>query len=247
MTLQEAEKKLCQSLNIDYDNAIAGFNDLYFNADFSDPFLDYIQTGILKAWDYKPWPFSRAAKTLTAPTPTLQYYDYPDDVVGGSISLAIVGGKEYKKLIYEDFLRTLQLKSTSRERIWTEYQNFIFINQNAYSAGDEIDFYGKKKAPEVANSGDLLPFSPSTDSEEYSGNAAIVQLAKAEVMESEKKKMPAQAQQERAEAYQTLDIIWKPFADFLQTQQSQFRPMFNVPDLFGTYGVRDRGNFENYF
>src|SRR5262249_54331481 len=144
-----------------------------------------------------------------------------------------VGGKEYKKIIDEDYYKFFEDYPDATDRIWTEIETFIFINQNAYTIGDELDLFGKKYPAAPSADGDLLPFSPTTDNYEHSGNEAIVQFAYAEALDSEKLKNPAQAEVERKKGYQTLDILWKPFADQRALLQSKGRSMFNTPDFFG--------------
>jgi hypothetical protein len=228
MQLLAAKQHLARKLNISYSD-IAN-NDLWSDTDLGV----LIQLGLTRAWDYKPWPFTRDPKTATTLV-NQDYYDYPTDIMVGSISLCIVGGKEYKKLLIEDYLRWFQCNPNDTSRYWSETQTFIFINKNAYSQGvDSFDLYGKKIAPILSNATDLLPFSPQTDTESYSGNEAIIQLAYSEALDSEKKKNPEAAELERKKAYQTLDILWKPFADMKANLQAQ-RPLFNTPNLFPNY------------
>src|ERR1039457_1788856 len=98
MQFSEAKYALARKLDINYDD-IAN-NGLFTDADLAG----YIQAGLIRAWDYKPWPFTQAVKTATTIANT-DYYDYPGDVMSGSIYLVKVGGKEYKKLLIEDYLR----------------------------------------------------------------------------------------------------------------------------------------------
>jgi len=100
MTLQTAEQELCRKLNITYSDLTAGNLDLFSQADLDA----WINLGVLRAWDYRPWPFSQTAKTTTTSTNT-DYYDTPQDVVEGSAFLLKVAGKEYKKLLLEDYLK----------------------------------------------------------------------------------------------------------------------------------------------
>ena len=228
MNLLEAKQALARKLDIDYSD-IAN-NGLFTDADLAG----YIQAGLIRAWDYKPWPFTQSVKTATTIANT-DYYDYPQDVMNGSIYLLRAGGKEYKKLLIEDYLRWFGINPNDQTRYWSETQTYIFINKNAYAQGVDIfDLYGKAIAPHLSNTTDLLPFSPITDNQEYSGNEAIIQLAYSEAMDSEKKKNPQAAEVERKKAYDTLQLLWKPFADskaFLQPQ----RPLFNAPNYFPDY------------
>ena len=155
--------------------------------------------------------------------------------MNGSIYLLKAGGKEYKKLLIEDYLRWFEHNATDTTRYWSENQLYIFINKNAYAQGvDTFDLYGKALAPHLSATTDLLPFSPTTDNSEYSGNEVIIQLAYSEAMDSEKKKNPQAAEVERKKAYDTLQLLWKPFADSKAYLQPQ-RPLFNTPNYFPDY------------
>jgi hypothetical protein len=152
--------------------------------------------------------------------------------MNGSIYLARVGGKEYRKLLMEDYLKWLEDFPTATDRIWSEQETFLFINKNAYSVNDTLDLYGKKMAPQLSASGDILPFSPITDNQEHSGNNAIVLLAQAWALESEKKNKPDVAVGVRTQALGILKSLWKPYAQSKSYLQSKGRPMFELPDMF---------------
>lgn len=229
MTKLEAKKATCRLLNIEYSD-IAN-NDLFSSEDLDD----YLDTGISRAWNYKPWDFSEGAKTATLSSDdiTKGYVDYPIEMMSGGAFLLVVNGQEFEdKLVYRDFRRQLQDDSNSQDQIWAEYKRFIFINMNATSAGQSFDVYGKLNAPKLSSDSDLLPFSPDTDDQEDSGNKAIVRFAYADALSSEKKKNSQQAEVEEKKAFSMLDIVWKPFAQ-LQANQQIARPMLNVPDYFG--------------
>jgi len=224
LTFQEAKQQLSLKLDINY-------SDIANNGLFADADLGLlINSAIQDAWDYKPWPFTQKAKTAT--TLSTPYYDYPQDLMLGSAYLVEVTGNEYKKIQYEDYAKWFKDNPTATDRIWSEWESFIFINQNAYTVGDTLDIYGKKIAPQMANPTDLLPFTPISDSYEYSGNNAIVGLAFSEALASDKKNNPQQSVIEAKKAYNTLDLLWKPFADQKATLQSKNRPMFTPPDFY---------------
>ena len=226
MQFVEAKQALATKLDIDYTNIAT--NGLFSDTDLGT----FIQDAVLRSWDYKPWDFAQASKTGNTPTSTLAYYDYPQDVMTGSIYFLRVAGNTYRKLSFQSYLRWFEQNPQSKDYIWAEQNGEMFINQNAYNGGDMLDMYGKKMPPHLANSTDLLPFSPVTDNQEHSGNSAIVQLAYGLALSSEKKKNPQQGALEMKEAYSTLDIIWKPFEDQKTTQQQRNIPYFNVPDMF---------------
>lgn len=237
MTNQEAKQALAKKLNIDY-------SDIANNDMFSEDDLQvWTNFGVLKAWDYKPWDFTRGAKTLSlsAGNITNGYIDYPTDFLLGSVYYMEIGGKEYKKIRYEDFRKFLINYSGDNEKLCAEYNKHILFNPSGegVAAGAAIDIYGKLKPVALSATSDLLPFSDAgVDNYEYSGNQAIVLLAYAEALGSEKKKNPAQAAVEEKRAYTILDILWKPFAENAALDQSKDRPLFDVPDFFGKGGGR---------
>lgn len=242
MTRAEAKQHLARKLNISLTD-IAN-NDLFTEADLDA----FIQLGVIKSWDYKPWDFSEGSKTATTVSDMLTagYADYPTDFQSGSIYLLKINGYEYKKVLFQDYLKFQEDNPDSTERIWSEQKRFVFINPNAYTAGQTLDLYGKLMPPILDEDSDLLPFSPDSDNYEHSGNEAIVLLAHSEALASEKKKNPQQAEIERGKAYQLLDLLWKPFSDARSLLQNKNRPFMNVPDFFaGSGGSQDTGNF-NY-
>lgn len=122
------------------------------------------------------------------------------------------------------------------DAIWAEYKRNIFINKNAYSIGSEINVWGKFRATVLSGANDPLPFSPDTDTQENSGNKAIVRLAYAEVLNSEKKKNPNQGMLEEKRALDMLAALWAPMGQRRSFEQNKDRPFFNVPDLFPRRG-----------
>jgi hypothetical protein len=236
MTFSEAKQHLCnRKLNGDYSDI--SNNDLFTDTDLGE----WIKLAVIKAWDYKPWDFTEGSKEgITTNT----YLDYPQDIQSGSIYLLRVNGEEYKKVLFQDYLKYLEDYSTATARIWSEQKRFIFINTNAYTAGEPFDLFGKLMPPVLSGANDLLPFSPDTDNYEHSGNEAIVLLGYAEALASEKFKNPAQSEIERGKAYQLLDLIWKPFEEAHSLLQSKNRPFFNVPNYFGNNAQNSIGNFD---
>lgn len=240
MTYLEAQAALARKLDIDISDI--SNNGLFSLADLKE----WIDFGITRAWDYKRWDFSEGGKTITITAGMIAdgYIDYPTDFQMGTIKLARFGGKEWKKLKYQDLTKHLEDYPTSDKKYWAEYKRFIFFNTNAVSAGNTADFYGKLKAPHLSADADLLPFSEDVDNQEYSGNQAIVLLAYAEALGSDKKKNPSQGRVEEKRGFEILDLLWKPFEEDLAMEQNM-RPAFNVPNFFGpTQGEDMRGKFD---
>lgn len=235
MTYLEAQQALCRMLNIDYSDL--SNNDLISLTDIKD----WIQVGIKRAWDYKRWDFSEGAKTITIVSGdvTNGYIDYPTDFQSNSIFMLLSSAEEdpFEKKKYRDYMVWRKKNSDSDDLFYSEYKRYIFINPNAIAVGNVLDIYGKLKAPTPSNDNDLMPFSPDSDDQEYSGNHAIVLLAYAEALNSEKKKNPNQARIEEKRAFETLDMLWRPFAEDEALAQSEDNPMFDTPDYFAGSGI----------
>ncbi len=240
MTFSEAKQALARKLNIDYTD-IAN-NDLFSDTDLGD----WINFGLLRAWDYKRWNFTEGAKTkiLSAGEITNGYIDSPTDFMLGSIYLARINGKEWGKKDYSDYLKWFEDNPGDTSKFWSQLRTFIFFNNLAAAAGQTLDLYGKSKATQMVNTTDLLPFSQDTDNEEYSGNNAIVLLAYAEALSSEKKNNPNQGMIEEKRAFFILDLLWKPFEENKSIAQSVNRPFLDVPDFFGK-GGQNTGKFSS--
>lgn len=238
MTFLEAKQHLARKLNIDY--ADIANNDLFDDTDLEI----YIQLGIQKAWDYKPWDFTEGSKTATMVQDIIDagYVDYPNDFQSGSVYLLKIAGKEYKKLLFQDYLKFFEDYPEARDRYFSEQNRFLFINPFSFSVGETFDVYGKLMPPIVVDDTDLLPFSPDSDNYEHSGNEAIVLFAYSEALASEKLKNQSGATTEREKAYQILNVLWKPFEEARSLLQSKNRPFFQVPDFFGN-NRQSSGNF----
>ena len=235
MILTEAKEELSRKLDISY-------TDIANNGLFTDTDLaEWLWQAILRVWDHKPWDFTEGAKSVA--TENTEYYDYPNDFMLGSIFQLMIGGKTYRKMQFRDYLLFKETNPTANDKVYAEYNGFVFVNQNSYTIGDTMDLFGKLKATKLTGGSELLPFGQATDDNEHSGNEAIVTLAYALALDSEKKKNPAQAQVEEKKAYFILDTLWKPFADSRSWQQTDIQ-MFDVPDMFGRAGnANNIGNF----
>lgn len=240
MTLLDAKKALCRKLDIDYDD-IAN-NDLFTDEDLKE----YINTACYRAWDYRLWDWAEHSKTATLLSGDITngYISYPDDIQPSSIFYLSVDGKEFKKKNFQGFKRYFENNSTATDKFWAEFKRLIFLNANAISVGQVVDIYGKKNFVELSATTDLLPFSPDTDAQQYSGNEAIITLAYAMALSSEKKKNPSQAQIEEKRAFDTLAILAKQLEDGRASEHPQDSPMFDVPNFFGkSNGSTNQGRF----
>ena len=211
MTLLEAKQELCRKLNISLENIESDTEDLFDEEDLQS----WINLSVMEAWDYADWIFKEKAYTSTT-VASQEDYDYPDDFISDSIYLLRVADtnaklKTYKKIRYLDYMKYREENDTGKEKLWSDHRRFFFINPKAWdsAASRSIELWGKMRADNLVDSTASLPFSPDSDNEENSGNQAIVQLAFAKALASEKKKQPQRAQAERSEALQKLEIIAK--------------------------------------
>ena len=224
MTNLEGKQALARKLNIDY--ADIANNDQFSDADLQE----WLQAGLFKAWDHALWDFCEEIFTGTISGSSIAY---PHNATSGSVFLMRIGGKEFKKIKYQDLLKLLEDNPVATDRRWSEFKRTIYVNTNAFTAGAAYQLFGKGMAPKLTADGDLLPFSPDTDDKEHSGNNAIVDLAYAEALESKKLNDSAGAELQREKAFGTLNVLWSTFAESRATEQTQGRPMFDVPDFFG--------------
>ena len=237
MLLSEAEQALARQLNTSIADIIAGSNQLFTQADIDG----YINNGVKRAWDYKPWTFTEKTYkfTLTSLMISAGYIDYPNTFEDESafrfeVPALTAGAAEFEKKIFADYQKWFADYPTDTLTIWTEHERFIFFNPLAVSAGQEADISGKLRAPTLSNASDLLPFSPTTDNQENSGNSAIILFAYAEALASDKKNNPAAAKDQEARALNLLDTVWKPIGERRAQKNSQNRPFFNTSDMFNS-------------
>lgn len=224
----EAKKAVCRKLNISWDDI--GNNGLFTAEDIQD----YVNAGAIQAYDYRMWDFAEHSKTgtLLSGDITNGFVDYPNDIMPSSIYYLTIDGKEYDKKTFSSYTKYFENNATAEDKFWSEFKRMIFFNANACSAGQVIDIYGKRAFRQLSGDSDLLPFSPDTDNEEYSGNQAIVLLAYAEALSSDKKKNSGQAKTEIERAMMILDRLAGQMEVGRASEQVKDRPMFDVPDMF---------------
>jgi hypothetical protein len=243
MTKAEGKQALARKLNIDY--SLIAQNDLFSDADLGAA----VQIGAFLAWNYRLWEFSLDALTVTldADDLTRGYIGYPNTYEDKSAYLLEVNDEEWKKKKFPDYRLYFANNPDAEDEFWADFQRKVFLNANALTAGDEVTIYGKLRAPTLDDDTDLLPFSPENDGDENSGNDAIIEFAYADILSSNKKNKPGEAEAATKKAYRILDTLWDPMAERDSVEQHHDRPFFaNVPDFFRGNNGRSTsiGNFE---
>lgn len=238
MTFLEAKQALARKLGIDY-STIAN-NDVFSESDLGA----YINTACYMAWDLEFWDFTEHTKTATLDATSISngYVNYPPEFAPSSIFYLSIGGEEYKKISIQGYRRFFEQNASATDKYWAEHKRLIFFNTNVAESGDTIDVYGKLNFVELSADADLLPFSPDTDAQQFSGNDAIVILAYAQALSSEKKKDPNQGAVEEKRAYGILQLLSNQLKAGRATEQPKNTPMFKVPDYFARRGGSTNGS-----
>lgn len=245
MQFSEAKTYLCNKLNTSLSDITAGSNNLFALQDITD----YINLGLKRAWDYKPWTFTEKTYKVTDISALLAngYMDYPDTFEDMSAyRLLVEDFAEFEKRDFADYQRWFTDYPNDTSKIWAENERFIFVNATALSPGQVIDITGKLRSTALVSDSDLLPFSPSVDGDENSGNMAIVLLGYADALASEKKQDPNGAKLNEQNAFSILDAIWKPMGERKAKQQPQHRSFFTGRDYFPNHRggwTQNTGNF----
>ena len=238
MDFQEAKTELSRRLNISYDEIRAGTNDLYNWGDMDS----WTNLAIHRAWDFYDWAFTdKTYTTDTVAATTAEYYDYPNDFVSDSIKMLAVEDsdgnmKTYEPVNFQDYrkFRMEDTTSTDKEKLWASSQRFYFVNPYAFdnTAGRTIEIVGKMRCDSLTASTDLLPFSPDTDNEESGGNIAVVKLAYATALSSEKMQKYQQAIVEEKQAFEILEMLANREKQLEAKYRLRNRPQWNVPRMF---------------
>ena len=228
MTFLEAKQALARKLDIDY--ADIANNDVFSDTDLGG----YINTACYMAWDVTSWDFAEHSKTATLLSGDITngYVAYPNDIQPSSIYYLTIGGKEYHKKLFNGYKRYFETNPTAQDKYWTEHKRLIFFNTNIAQAGQAIDIYGKRNFQELSADADLLPFSPDTDAQSFSGNDGVVILAYAQALSSEKKMNATQGAVEEKRAYGIFSVLKGQLEEGRASEQPKDTPMFDVPDFF---------------
>src|ERR1700735_3664760 len=248
MDFLEAKTNLCSTkLNTNYTDVVNGVNSLFSLQDVNDA----VNFGVRKAWDYHPWTFTEGKVSLTLPNPLTAFYAYPVNFEDESIFLIVVNGVAWigagnGKRNFTDYIKWLSDYPTDTSPIWTAFGRNYYLYQNTCKSRQRIDIYGKLRSTILVSDTDLLPFSPTSDNYQDSGNEAIILLAFAFLLSSEKKRNPQQAAIETKNAYTILDTVWAPMAERRSQKNPQNKPFFNSGDLFPERRNRFDTNIGNF-
>lgn len=203
----------------------------------------YLWAGTLYFWPplYRARIFSSKPNTQSL---KYDYYDYPVDFLTNSISRLYIGGKQYSKKAFQDFLdyvdNTIEGSTPPdpTKRFFAEFSRQFFVWPAASVAGtNDGTVWGNIQPPQLANPTDTTIFSLWDDA----GNEAICKKALSVLME---RLDSGFANEQKAEAITLLTTIWNKIKTELQRSQRLNHPFFQVIDMYGANsGVSTIGNF----
>ena len=230
MTYLEAKSNLCSlKLNINYADLVAGLDALLSLQDIEDA----ITYATSRATERHPWPFLESTQSITLTS--AESYDY--DLFPESPFLIVVNGIPWSgegkgKRNFTDYMKWRSDYASDNSQIWSEYGGLLYVNPNAFASGQTMVVYGLVGFPIPSSDSDPLPFELLSDEDSASGDQAIILLAYANLLASEKKKNPQGAAAAATEAYNLLDTLWLIIAERRAQKQPQNRPFFNVDDYY---------------
>lgn len=209
-------RELCTQLNIDYTD-IAN-NDLFT----STMLIRWLNLSKDEACARHEWPFTEGERDI-ATTAGKEDYDYPTAMRSDSLRYLTVNDKRYEKLTFEDYLTYREDRSTGTDKFFSDRNRVLYINYLASGFGGSIVCYGQ-----VFVSGAIDSASTTTvfSSGEPEGDEAIVKLAYAKALSSDKMKNPVKGQKERFEAFEILDGIWDRIITKQASYHTKDRPLF---------------------
>ena len=229
-------KSLCSLLNInwaDIDN-----NDLFS----VDDLVNWLELSKNEACARHPWPFTEGERDI-ATVGSQEEYDYPTAMKSDSLRYLTVNDERYEKLTFEDYLTYKEDYETGTRKFFSDRNRTLYINYLAEDFSNSIVCYGQVY---VTDAIDSTSTSTVFSAGEPEGDTAILHLAYAEALGSDKMKNPDKAMKEKLEAFETLDSIWQRIADKQSTYQTKDRPLFKRIDVIEG-GIRDELNNPNQF
>lgn len=225
-------EELCSRLNINWGDI--GNNDLFSETEL----VRWLTLAKDEAVSRHSWPFTEG-KIDFAATAGLETYDYPTNLKSDSIRYLTVGGKRYQKLLFEDYLNYKEDYPSGTDKYFSDRNRVIYTNYLVSGFGGTIVAYGQVEVTgTVSSSITTTVFSMA----EPEGDEAIIKLAYSKALSSDKMKNKVGGNQEKAEAFEILDGIWKRIQERQHTYQTKDRPMFERIDIINGNNYEDESN-----
>lgn len=205
----------------------------------TDRITELIQNAYVWTTQLFTWRDLLTAKSTTTQL-NINYYDYPDDFRTGTIFRLEVGGEEYDRVSYEDFLSYLKDNSGTTKKIFANFKRWYFINPSPSSAGTSIDIWGSYNviASDLSEETSKTIFSDN----KQEGNEAVVKKAFSVAIKRDDNKL---AIAEEKDALGILSVIFKDQVEATQRDKRLDHAKFDVPDMFRNSPTSSNGSF-NY-
>ena len=214
-------EELCSQLGIDWSDI--GQNDLFSETEL----VRWLNIAKNEAVARHPWPFTEGREEI-ASVAGQETYNYPTNMKSDSLRYLTVNDKRYEKLTFEDYLTYKEDYPSGTDRVYSDRNRTIYINVLATDFTNSIVCYGQV---EVTGAIDSTTSSTVFTTAEPEGDEAIVKLAYAKALGSDKIKDPSRAIKERAEAFQILDDIWGRIKEKAHTYRTKNRSLFKRVDV----------------
>jgi hypothetical protein len=182
-----------------------------------------------------PWPMTEGRRNMAYST---EEQDYPSDMKSDSVYMLLIGGKRYDKKNFQSYQVYREDQPDRDEKIFSDWNRTLFINPNAGASGT-IVCYGQVILTDINTSASTTVFSVA----EPEIDEAMVQLAYAELLDSEKMKNPQKAQVVRQNAFAVVDGVWDTIKLKQYTYQDKSAQMFKGIDVLN--GNVDDDNINN--
>ena len=213
-------------------------NDLFTEAQLTN-WLTMARDLAVARW---PWPFTEGRREITTVSGQ-EKYDYQTDMKTDGVRYLQVNGKRYYKTLFDDYMNYKEDFSTGGEKLYTDWNRVLMINYLADGFSNSIVVYAQMSISGAVSSAVSTTVFTMAEPE---GDEAIVKLAYAMALGSDKKKRPNDAIKEKNEAIQILDEMWKRIADDQFSYQTYNRPMWERFDVLNG-GLTDNLRNPNQF
>ena len=137
-----------------------------------------------------------------------------------SVYLVRVNDERFVKVTHESYLKHLEENSTSTDKIWSEFDEEIYINGGACTVGETISSYGQKAVADMSGDSDTTPF---TGKEESFDEAVILAAMAIGLFKMEERE--AEAKNFQQEAKDKLNLIWERILEAMPVEQQKATPL----------------------
>lgn len=215
---------------------------------YSDAYIQRIANRAVK-WlaDLHMWQQTQYASKFTTTSDDVgdEYINYPEDFKTDSIWKLTVGGENYDRIDFSEYLTYQEEEDGSAtDEIYSDHRRQIFINPTLSAAGVEVAIHGHQIPTTMSADADTHPFAGEADLEE-----AILKYAIGTALKKGRGTLYAQGVAEINAARSIADKVWetqKKNQAKYQTKDAEMFEFFDVLPPNGGERRTERGNFVDY-